>query len=186
MEFVYKIVIQSDNPWAIGEIAFWLWKSGVSIDNTENTAARYLLQINGKWKEAASIWESLNCPYEQALALSDGDERSKKKAIEIFNRLGAVAASKLIKQKMRESGIKSIPRGARKSTKDNPSGLTDRQMEVLNLVSIGLSNNEIGDKLYISAKTVDHHISAILGKLNLHSRTEAASFARAQGIILNR
>lgn len=185
LELVYNKVIKSDNPWTVGEIAFWLWKAGCDIDVTENIAEPYLLQIKGRWKEASELWRKLHCPYEEALALSDGDEKAKKKSIEIFNRLGAVAASRLIKQKMRESGIKSIPRGARKTTKDNPSGLTERQMEVLNLVSKGLSNNEIGDKLYISPKTVDHHISAILGKLNLHSRTEAASFARSNGIILN-
>ena len=90
--------------------------------------------------------------------------------------MGASAASQLIKQKMRESGIRGIPKGPRKTTRQNPAGLTIRQLEVLRLVGKGMSNNEIGNRLYISPKTVDHHISTILSKLNLHSRYEAAAF----------
>jgi DNA-binding NarL/FixJ family response regulator len=77
---------------------------------------------------------------------------------------------------MRESGIKSIPKGPRQSTKENFAGLTKRQLEVLKLVANGMSNSEIATNLYISAKTVDHHISAIFSKLNIHSRIEAAAF----------
>jgi DNA-binding NarL/FixJ family response regulator len=90
----------------------------------------------------------------------------------------------LLKQQMREIGIKKIPKGPRKSTKENPAGLTGRQMDVLKLLTEGLSNSEIASKLYISSKTVDHHISAILSKLNLHSRTEAAAFAQSSGMLV--
>jgi DNA-binding CsgD family transcriptional regulator/tRNA A37 threonylcarbamoyladenosine biosynthesis protein TsaE len=178
--FFHKIK-NLDNPWALGEIAFWLWKSGRLNEIPENVAQPFLYQIKGEWKSAAKIWSQLNCPYEQALALYDGDEAAMKKALLIFEKLGASAASQLIKQKMREKGIKNIPKGPRQSTKDNIAGLTSRQIEVLNLLKQGLTNNEIAGKLYISSKTVDHHVSAILSKLNINSRSEAAVFSIKDG-----
>ncbi len=182
IESLYFKIQYTRNPWYIGALAYWLWKNDKLKKVPKIIANPYLLQIKGDWKSAAKLWEKLECPYEKALALSEGDEHAMKEAIEIFNRLGASATSQLIKQKMRESGIKSIPKGPRKTTKANPNGLTVRQVEVLNLVGKGLSNQEIGNKLYISAKTVDHHISAIFSKLDIHSRIEAAEFVRSNGI----
>ncbi|MBP1683369.1 MAG: transcriptional regulator, LuxR family, partial [Ignavibacteriaceae bacterium] len=176
LESIYPRVKKTNNSWAIGEIAYWVWKAGHLKEITEIIAKPYLLQIQGKWKEASELWKELQCPYEQALALSEGDEASMKKAIEIFEKLGASATVQFIKQRMRESGIKSIPKGPRQSTKENPSGLTQRELEVLKLVSHGLSNSDIARELFISPKTVDHHISAVFSKLNIHSRIEAASY----------
>jgi DNA-binding NarL/FixJ family response regulator len=84
---------------------------------------------------------------------------------------------------MRQEGIRNIPKGPRKTTKQNPAGLTGRQMDVLKLLTEGLSNSQIALNLFISPKTVDHHISAILSKLNLHSRTEAATLAQSSGML---
>jgi DNA-binding CsgD family transcriptional regulator/tetratricopeptide (TPR) repeat protein len=176
LEEIYQSLICSNNIWAIGEIAYWLWKSKKLKKIPKKIAKPYLLQIKGMWKDAADIWDGLNYPFEQARALSEGDQESMKKALGIFDRLGASVASQMIKQKMREQGVKSIPKGPIKATRKNPAGLTSRQVEVLKLLGMGLSNIEIGNKLYISPKTVDHHISAILVKLNIHSRFEAAAF----------
>ncbi len=173
---IYLKVLKSKNPWSVGEIAYWVWKAGILREIPKVIAKPYLLEIKGKWKEAANLWREKECPYEQALALSKGDEQAIKKALEIFGSLGASATCQLIKQKMRESGIRSIPKGPRKSTLKNPNGLTARQLEILNLIGKGLSNNEIGNRLFISPKTVDHHISAIFSKLNIHSRYEATAF----------
>lgn len=178
----YDLVKVSNNPWAIGEIAFWLWKGGKLSEIPKQIAEPFLLQIEGKWAEAAGQWEKLKCAYEQALALSDGNEKAMKKSVEIFENLGASAASQLIKRKMRKSGIKNIPKGPRQSTKDNPSGLTERQVEILELVANGLSNSDIGNKLYISARTVENHISTIFSKLNIHTRTEAAALVHKNRI----
>ena len=85
--------------------------------------------------------------------MSEGNEESMRGAIEIFDRLGASATSQLIKLKMREMGIKRVPKGPRKITRKNPKGLTARQIEVLKLIGKGFSNIEISNQLFISPKT---------------------------------
>ncbi len=182
VESVYNEIKDGKNSWEIGQIAYWLWKGNRLLAPPPIIARPYLLQIKGNWKAAAKLWEELHCPYEQAMALSEGDEKAMKRAVEIFDSMGASATSQLIKHKMRESGMRSIPKGPRKTTRSNPAGLTFRQLEVLNLLGKGLSNIEIGNRLYISAKTVDHHISAIFSKLNIHSRLEAAAFLNSEHI----
>jgi DNA-binding CsgD family transcriptional regulator len=182
LNLIYDRIRNSNNRWAIGEIAYWLWKAGGLTKIPEMIAKPFQLQIEHKWNEASELWEELHCPYEQALALSEGNEEAQKKALEIFDKLGAAASSQLIKQKMRESGIRSIPKGPRQSTKENFAGLTTRQYEVLKLVATGMSNSEIADNLYISAKTVDHHVSAIFSKLNIHSRVEAAAYLNSNSL----
>ncbi len=179
LEFQYSKILKTNNLWTIGILAYWLWKADRLNKFPDKIAKPYYLQIEGDWKSAAKLWEELRSPYEQAIALSEGDEEAMKSAVEIFDRLSASATSQRVKQIMRERGIKSIPKGPRKSTLKNPNGLTARQLEILNLISKGLSNNEIGSKLFISPKTVDHHISAILSKLNIHSRFEAAAFVHS-------
>ena len=81
------------------------------------------------------------------------------------------------------SGVRGIPRGPRPSTRGNSAGLTNRQMEVLGLMADGLSNAEIATRLFISPKTVDHHVSAILAKLDAHTRLEAVSVALQSDLI---
>jgi DNA-binding NarL/FixJ family response regulator len=76
---------------------------------------------------------------------------------------------------LREAGAGSIPRGPTRSTRENPAGLTDRQMEVLELIAMGKTNADIADELFLSPKTVEHHVSAILTKLGVTNRTEAAA-----------
>jgi hypothetical protein len=71
--------------------------------------------------KAATLWEQLGCPYEQALALFEGTEDDKRKAITIVHELGANAVYEKMKFEMRASGIKSVPRGIRKATRCNPA-----------------------------------------------------------------
>jgi len=98
--------------------------------------------------------------------------------------LGATATLDKLKGQLKEQGIKNIPRGLRESTKSNPFQLTNRQIDVLNLLSEGLQNAEIAERLFISAKTVDHHISAILEKLEVNSRAKAVSKAQQVGLLV--
>jgi two-component system, NarL family, response regulator LiaR len=61
--------------------------------------------------------------------------------------------------------------------------LTDRELAVLELVALGLTNREIGEQLNIAERTVTTHVSRILGKLGLENRTQAAFYAYREGLI---
>jgi DNA-binding CsgD family transcriptional regulator len=171
------------DAWLNGEFAFWIWRAGEAVETHKKMAAPYALQINGDWKGAAHSWREIGCPYEEAVALSDGDEEARLAALEIFERLGAGPAAERLRQSLRAKGVRGVPRGPRPSTRENPAGLTNRQMDVLALMAHGLSNAEIAARLFISPKTVDHHISAILAKLDARTRAEAAARALQSGLI---
>jgi DNA-binding CsgD family transcriptional regulator len=83
---------------------------------------------------------------------------------------------------MRALGIRSIPAGPRSATREHPLGLTRREHEVLDLIVDGHTNAEIAEQLFISAKTVDHHVSAVLAKLGVPDRNVAASEAVRLGL----
>lgn len=135
------------------------------------------------WQTAADLWEKPNTPYFQAFALIGGDIESHYRAQAILETLGARATIGHVRKLMRSRFGRITHRGPRASTKANPAGLTIRQMDVLRHIEMGKSNIEIGDTLFVSAKTVDHHISAILGKLDARSRGEAVAIARAMQIL---
>lgn len=97
--------------------------------------------------------------------------------------LGAEAVYEKMKLEMRASGIKKIPRGQRESTRCNPAQLTKRELDVLQLLTKDIQNKEIAEALFISPKTVDHHISSILSKLEVSSRTKAVAEAIQLGIL---
>src|SRR5204862_2380695 len=128
-------------------------------------------------RKAATLWKQIGCPYEQALALFESNETDKRTALSIMSKLGAEAVAEKLKFEMRSLGIKSIPRGIRRSTRSNPANLTTRELDILQLLKEELQNKEIANKLFISPKTVDHHISSILFKLDVNSRARAVTEA---------
>lgn len=180
---VFELAERPDDPWIRGEFSFWLWRAGGAPVIDHAMAAPFALQIRGDWRAAAAAWAEIGCPYEAAVALADGDEAARREALGIFDRLGAGPAAERLRLALRASGVRGIPRGPRASTKGNAAGLTNRQLEVLALMADGLSNNEIADRLFISAKTVDHHVGAVLAKLDAGTRAQAASIAIHSGLI---
>jgi DNA-binding NarL/FixJ family response regulator len=127
---------------------------------------------------ASDRWTSIGMPYHAAMALLDSDEEiDLREARALFERLGAAVLVDRCDQRLRSIGAK-VPRGARASTRANVGGLTDREVEVLDLLDEGLRNAEIAARLHLSEKTVGHHVSAILAKLGASSRTEAVRRAR--------
>jgi DNA-binding NarL/FixJ family response regulator len=130
-------------------------------------------------------WRALGRPYEEALALSGGDDAAQRQALEIFDRLGAVPAAARLRRRMRAGGVRAVPRGPLAVTRANSAGLTRRQVQVLGLVDEGLSNIEIASRLCISAKTAEHHVSAIMARLDAPTRQAAAAAARNRGLLGN-
>ena len=176
-------VVGSETVYGNDEFVFWLKKARKQTLSLKHTHDGY--EANGATSplKAAAFWQKAGSPYQQAIALFEGNEESKRQAIAIVQQLGASAVYERMKFEMRRSGIKNIPRGIRKTTQSNPEFLTDRELEVLTLLREGLHNKEIAARLFISAKTVDHHISAILYKLEVNSRTKAVHEAEKLGII---
>ena len=182
-QLILQVAKDDNDPWLHGEFAFWLWRAGVTQPVEQAIAEPYALQIAGNWRAAADRWKEIGCPYEEAVALSDGDEAAQLEALAIFEKLGASPAAERLRQQLRARGVRGIPRGPRPSTKENPAGLTARQVEVLSLMNDGCTNTEIAERLFISSKTVDHHVSAILAKLDAQNRVEAVSLALQSNLI---
>jgi DNA-binding CsgD family transcriptional regulator len=164
-------------------MVYWTWRAGGAASQEDEIPPVYQAMIAGDWRTAAEAWERIGCPFERGLALAEGDLEAQRAALEIFEGLGARPAARMIREKMLARGVKGLPRGARASTRANPEGLTTREMEILRLLVQGLSNADIAKQLVISPKTVDHHVSAILAKLQVHSRSEAAATARKKNIL---
>lgn len=172
-----------DNIYLNSEFAFWLNKTRNKDLGLSTLYEPYKLLKEEKFDAAARFWEAKGCLYEKALALSAGTEENKKNSLVILQQLGAEAVYEKIKMEMRATGIKKIPRGLRASTKSNPAQLTNRELDVLNLLKKGIQNKEIAAELFISPKTTDHHISNILFKLDVNSRSKAVAEAVRLGIL---
>jgi DNA-binding CsgD family transcriptional regulator/tetratricopeptide (TPR) repeat protein len=177
----YDLVCQRRDPRMKGELAAWLWRVNALEQQPIDIAEPYALEISRDWQGAAHAWQALGCPYEHASMLawygSDGEQRE---ALTIFEQLGAAPAALALRKQMRARGARNVPRGARMSTQRHPQGLTRREAEILTLLSDGLRNSVIARRLFVSTKTVDHHVSSILTKLGVQSRAEAIAMIHRQ------
>jgi DNA-binding CsgD family transcriptional regulator len=177
--------------WARGELAIWLRRldaeSGLgpaAESAPEAVAEPYRLQLTGRCAAAAAQWAQLSAPYDQALALVDaGTEDSRRAGLDVLDRLGADAVAARVRQDLRRRGATTVPPRRRKATLTNPAGLTSREVEILRLLADGSTNAEIAQRLFISAKTVDHHVSALLSKLQVARRRDAVRRAGELGIM---
>ena len=161
------LAIRRDARREIGELACWSRRLGVDPGVTA----------------AEPPYAALGCPYEAALALADGgDEAALRHAHDELQRLGAQPAAALVARRLRERGARGLKRGPRPATQANGANLTGREVEVVALVAEGLRNVDIAERLFLSKKTVDHHVSAILRKLGARTRGEAAAKAARLGI----
>jgi DNA-binding CsgD family transcriptional regulator len=176
-EPLYRAACQLKTPRFIGELGHWMWRAGAITAPAVGAAEPYATQIAGDWRAAAAMWEKYGSPYEQAMALMDGDEEAQLQALQIFERLGARPIIEKLKYKLRLQGVRGIPRGPRPSTRENAFGLTGRELEVLSHLAKGSSNNAIAKTLSLSTRTVEHHIAAVLRKTGTRSRSEVVALA---------
>lgn len=170
--------------WNIGETALWLAILGRPPKLGSKALAEmpdaHRAHVEGRWRDAAQLWSDWGCPYEQAIALSGGDEGAQREALAIFDRLGAAPAARNLRRHMRTNGIRSVPAGPRSARKSDPDGLTRRQRDVFALLGEGLGNSKIADRLGLSPKTVEHHVGAILSALEAPNRLAAVQIARSR------
>ncbi|HEX6674455.1 MAG TPA: LuxR C-terminal-related transcriptional regulator, partial [Actinomycetes bacterium] len=178
--------LAQERNWAslAGELAVWRRRAGLGGEVPAGVARPYVLQLAGDWARAAERWRELGCPYEAALALADAEEEAPlRRALEELQRLEARPAADVVARRLRELGVRRLPRRPRRATAANPAGLTARELEVLALLGADLRNGEIAARLHIAEKTAGHHVSAVLAKLGVRSRREAARVAAERQIL---
>ena len=169
--------------WSRGELAVWLRRLGHGVD-VVGVAEPYRVLLGGAYEAAAEDFHCRSMPYDAALALVDsGEPALLARALDILDRLGADAVAGKVRRDLRAKGMPVVPARRRKATLANPAGLTTRQTEVLQLLDDGMTNAELAERLYLSVKTVDHHVSAILTKLDVTKRRDAVRKARELGLL---
>jgi DNA-binding CsgD family transcriptional regulator/tetratricopeptide (TPR) repeat protein len=164
--------------WMAGNLAVWRRRAGAGAEETGPLPEPFELELAGEHARAAEAWDRLESPYDAAMALAGSDDDDDlRRSHERLVALGAQRAAAIVARRLRERGARGVLRGPRPATRAHPAGLTPREQAVLDLLSDGLTNGEIAARLVISEKTVGHHVSAILGKLGVRSRYEAAKLA---------
>ena len=161
-----------------GSPPYWRHKNGVVDELPADLGGPWALQLTGDWRAAASSWETSGRPYEQALALSESDdEPSLRHALELCSKCSVRGHSKPSSPAACGSWGASVPRGPRRTTRSNPGESHGARARGPELIAEGLRNAEIAERLVVSQWTVDHHVSAILRKLDAKTRGEAVAAA---------
>ncbi len=167
-------VFERDEVVNAGELAHYLYLAGHIPVLPEKTPHPYASLVNGDWSAAASFWEERGCPYEWAMCLSFGDVDARLAALRTLDELQAAPLATRIRRGLQAEGVKGVPRGPYRGRRSSDLGLTPRQTEILELLRASKSNSEIADELFLSVRTVEQHVSAILSTLGVNSRQEAA------------
>ena len=169
--------------WAAGHLAVWLRRLGRQ-PRAGPVAEPFALQLAGRADAAAERWRDLGAPYERALARAESsDDATAVGALADLETMGAWAAADRCRELLRRRGLSRVPARRRTTTVTNPAGLTTRQLDVARLVARGLTNAELAQQLYISTRTADHHVSAVLAKLGLETRRDVVRQATDLGLV---
>jgi DNA-binding CsgD family transcriptional regulator len=184
VEKALALALATGATWELGELVSWCRRLGLATDvEPPLDAGPYALTLAGDPAGAAVAWNELGCAYDAALALADSDDEGDlRNALASFQQLGARPAAAIVTRRLRGRGARDLPQGPRKATRANTAGLTPRELEVLELLTEGLRNQDIAERLFVAEKTVDHHVSAILRKLDAKTRAEAGVKAIRLGI----
>ncbi len=173
---------------AWGEVLRYCQRAGLDVRAAVDTGLDdvplpWAAGVRGDWAAAAEAWETVGDPYERALELLDSrDGDQMRAALVVLDALGAHGTVATVRRRLKVLGVKTVPRGPVSSTRAHPAGLTARQADVLDLLVQGLTNAEIAERLYLSVRTVDHHVSSILSKLGVSSRREVRAAVRTLSV----
>ena len=182
-EYAYDMACRLGEPTFAGWLACWRARAGLPVEPPDGVPERYRLQLAGEPELAAEMFQAEGAIYDAALALLPSvNGPLLRNTLDQLRALGAKPAVAIVSRRLRELGERRVPRGPRQSTSDNPAGLTNRELEVLPLLAEGLRNAEIAQRLVLSQKTVDHHVSAILRKLGVTTRGQAGAAAGRLGL----
>ncbi len=173
---VYDLAYAKKHAWFVGELGRWRWYAGEQITLPNWAARPYTLQLAGDWHSAADWWAELGCPYEQALALMDGDDAAQTRALNIFAQLGAHPAAELVRERLETRSPRQRERAAF-------GGLTARERDAAALIAAGYSNRAIAATMGVSNKTIETYVTRILGKLGFDSRVQIATWAIEKGLV---
>ena len=170
--------------WLAGEVAVWFSRAGCDVEDADDFPEPFALELAGRHDDAAAAWRDLGCIYEAALSAAwGGSEEGLRQAHRELTELGAANAVSLVARLASQRGVRGLTRGPRRTTKEMPGNLTARETEVLQLLAQGLRNAEIAERLFLSSRTVDHHVSAILRKLGVRTRGQAGAAATRLGLV---
>ena len=177
----FDAAVRSGEHWRIGQLACWLQRAGgAPPDSVQCLPPPCRFELGGEPRRAAEAWAALGCRYEQALALLGGDAADLREALALLDELGAAPAARIARRRLRALGIRDVQRGPNNHTRVDPLGLTLREREVLDLLAQQLSNRAIAERLHRSERTVENHVAALLGKLGVATRTDAAALVRLE------
>jgi DNA-binding CsgD family transcriptional regulator/tetratricopeptide (TPR) repeat protein len=160
----------------------WAAVAGVSAEPSSVATPPYAAMQRAAWREAADAFGEIGWTYDRALMLSLLDAPDAlAESLAVARELGAQPLADRVTRRLRGLGLR-IPRGPRRTTRENPANLTGRQLEVLSLLADGRTNAEIADELVVSLRTAEHHVAAVLRKLGARDRRQAARRAAVLGI----
>ncbi len=166
-------------------LAGWAAVAGVESETDDPGSGPYAAMRCRDWHTAADRFGELGWTYDRALMLSLTEEQaSLAEALEIARTLGAGPLARRATERLREHGL-PIPQGPRPATRANPAGLTARQLEVVELLVEGLTNTQIAERLVVSPRTAEHHVAAVLMKLEVDSRRDVEQRAAELGIAVS-
>ena len=161
------------------EICRYARRLGLPATALETESADpWVIGLAGRWQEAAAAGPRLAI-HTGALELADsGEVEPLLRALALLDGLRAGPAANRVRMRLKQLGVRTLRRGSLPQTRTNPGGLTARQMDIMAMLGEGLTNAEIADRLVLSVRTVDHHVSSVLTKLGVANRRAAARLAR--------
>ena len=183
-ETTYDLACRLNEPTSAGWLACWRARAGLPVEPPDNVPERFRLELEGDFEAASEQLKAEGADYDAAIALIPSTDGSLLRAAhEQLRTLGATPAAAIVARRLRELGERNVPRGPRPATRQNAAGLTNRELEVLQLLAQGLRNAAIAQRLVVTPKTIDHHVSSILRKLGVTNRGQAGAAAAQLGMI---